>query len=73
MNKLRFYWRVVKHDLWRAWRSVVDGGWLALADLLWLSPAYREAYYAYRQQCWQQAKDYLTFPQWVREGGWRGL
>lgn len=64
MLRLRFQLKRLAH-------MAVDGYWLTLGDLLWALPVYREAYYAHRQEAWNKAEGYLTFAQWLRQGGWR--
>lgn len=53
------------------WRFLAAGAWLVVGDMLWQLPAYRAAYYAYREEAWHTAHAALDFPAWLRNGGWR--
>ena len=69
--KLKLHLLHLRFQLKRLSYAIVDGYWLTLADLLWAFPIYREAYYAHRERAWRGATDYLTFAQFLRQGGWK--
>jgi hypothetical protein len=53
-------------------QAPINGYWYLVADILWgYSLNHREAYYAYKQDSWRNAKQAQTFRRWVRKGGWK--
>lgn len=42
--------------------------WGFLAEILWHYPAYRQAYYAYREECWNIENAALSFDLWLSSG-----
>ena len=52
-------------------KAVVTGFWLAVGDVLWTIPGWRERYYFYKERAWKNAHTAETFPEWLKSGGWK--
>lgn len=51
--------------------AIAKGFWLMVGDVLWGFPNWRDRYYAYRESCWRNAQDAMSFAWWLRSGNWR--